>query len=149
MKARATAILVAALLVLAGGLYAGVAPANAAASPATLISTFTSVSVYWAPTGGGPQVSASVSYRPLGSAPWTRGADLWFDDRALSGRPPEYRGSIVGLSAGTSYEVKLTLDGSASVTQPVQTWAETFPIGKVIELPANSTTPIDVQEVGS
>jgi Right handed beta helix region len=128
----------------------GAAPASAATDPVSLVPTFSSVGVYWSPANGSSKVVAAVSHRPLGSTAWQQDQDLWFDGRALGGRPAEYRGSIVGLKSGTAYEVRLTLAGtSQSVVTKVQTWSEQFPVGKVVELPANSSKPVDIKETGS
>jgi hypothetical protein len=137
-------------LVLVSTLAVSVPPAHASAGTASFVPTFSAVGIYWSPTGGKSDVVAGVSYRPVGSASWQRGAELWFDDRALENRPKEYRGSIVGLAAGTTYEVRLQLAGtSVSVTDQVRTWSEQFPVAKVLELPATSTKPVDLQEIGS
>jgi hypothetical protein len=142
-----------AVLTLVGVLSStAVGQVSAVAAPASvsLVPTFSSVGLYWSPSGGGSGVTATVAYRPLGSASWQRGADLWFDGRALGDRPKEYRGSIVGLTAGTTYEVRLKLAGtSVSVTKQVKTWSEKFPVARVVELPAKSTKPLDLRHVGS
>jgi len=145
------ALLIAALTFLGvcSATVAGAAPAHAAEA-ASLVPTFSSVGVYWSPTGGSTTAPAQVSYRLAGSTSWQRGQDLWFDDRALAGRPQEYRGSIVGLAAGTVYDVRLSLAGaSTAVTQQVRTWSEDFPVAAVVELPATSTKPVDLQRIGS
>ncbi|CAA9312792.1 MAG: hypothetical protein AVDCRST_MAG07-610 [uncultured Frankineae bacterium] len=127
----------------------GGAPPAEAASSATLIPTFSSVSVYWSPSGGSSGTKATVHYRPRGADSWKRGTDLSFDGRALAGRPREYRGSLLGLRAGTTYDVKLALSGtSRTVTQQVKTWSERFPIGKRIELPRSSSKPVEITQVG-
>ena len=149
---RRVAVLLAALAVLLG-LPAGAlsaTAASAASAPASLVPTFSSVGVYWSPLGGSASVAATTHYRPLGTATWQRGTDLWFDGRAQAGRPQEYRGSLLGLRSGTTYEVRLAMAGTAeTVTQTVRTWSESFPVGKRIELPASSTRPLDLTEVGS
>ncbi|MDP9407922.1 MAG: right-handed parallel beta-helix repeat-containing protein [Actinomycetota bacterium] len=148
MKGRLVALL-AALALLAPPLVALPAVASAATAPA-LISTFTSVSVYWQPSGGSASKRATVSYRPSGESSWRQGQDLWFDGRKLGGRPAEYRGSIVELAPGTTYEVRLALSGTdTTVTSRVRTWAEEFPVGQVVELPATSSKPLQVQRKGS
>ena len=151
MKARLIVLLAAlALLAAVSPVAVGVAPAQAAAGSTSLVPTFSSVGVYWSPAGGGSKVTGKVSYRELGSSSWTQGSDLWFDGRAVADRPAEYRGSLVDLEADTTYEVRLELAGtSTSVIERVQTWSEDHPIGSVVELPATSTKPVDLQRIGS
>ena len=146
-------VLCAALLL---GLPAAAAPAAAATSTTSttsapeLVPTFSAVGVYWSPAGAGASTTATVRYRALGAASWTRGADLWFDGRALAGRPREYRGSVVGLEAGTTYEVELALEGTSTrAAARVSTWSESFPIARTVELPARSTSPVELSLTGS
>jgi hypothetical protein len=125
------------------------APAQAASAP-SLVPTFSSVGIYWAPAGGSSGTRATVSYRALGASAWQRGTDLWFDGRAVAGRPKEYRGSLLGLASGTTYEVKLALsETSTAVSSRIRTWSESFPIAKRIELPARSSTPVEITQTGS
>ncbi len=151
MKARLLPLVTAAaLLVGTPTAVVGVTAASAATAVASLVPTFSSAGVYWKPAGGGASKAVTVQYRALGSTTWTQGQDLWFDGRALAGRPAEYRGSIVGLAAGTTYDVRLTVAGtSTSVTQQVTTWAEEFPVATTIELPASSSKPLDLSRTGS
>ena len=146
MKTRAAAL---AALLLCLTLVPWTSPAQAAVAP-SLVPTFSSVGLYWAAPGGSSGTRATVSYRPLGSGEWRRGTDLWFDGRAVAGRPKEYRGSLIGLASGTTYEVRLALSGtSTAVTSRVRTWSEAFPIGRRIELPASSSRPVEITQTGS
>ncbi|SDQ67979.1 right-handed parallel beta-helix repeat-containing protein [Quadrisphaera sp. DSM 44207] len=151
MRVRSTVLVaVLALLGMVASTLAGAVPASAAPAAPKLVPTFSSVGVYWSPEGGKQGVAAQVRYRPVGSSSWRRGADLWFDGRALGGRPAEYRGSIVGLDDGTTYEVELALGGtSTTTTQRVRTWSDRFPVGQVVELPATSTAPVTIRRTGS
>jgi hypothetical protein len=151
LKARVIRLLAAlTFLGMVSTLAVSAPPAQAAEDTVSLVPTFSAVSVYWSPTGGKSEVTAEVSYRRAGSGSWQKGADLWFDKRAIGDRPKEYRGSIVGLAAGTTYEVRLKLAGkSVSVTKQVKTWSEEFPVATVVELPANSTKPVNLQRIGS
>jgi hypothetical protein len=112
------------------------------------VPTFESVGLYWSLPQGSPTVTAQVAYRVAGETAWKAAQDLWYDGRALGGRPAEYRGSIVGLKPGTTYEVRLTLAGTPVVqTLQVATWSETFPIARTVELPARSTTMLEIKDV--
>lgn len=123
-----------------------------ALSPAPLLASFSAVptfeciGLYWAPEGGGDHLAAQVQYRPLGYGNWSRAHDLWYAP-AEAGRPAEYRGSIVNLRAGTTYEVRLTLgDDDADETQLVTTWSNDFPIARVIQV-TDSNIPLEISDV--
>jgi hypothetical protein len=61
----------------------------------------------------------------------------------------DYRGSIVGLTPGTHYEIKLTLAGTATEeTLTAVTWDEDFPEGEVATV-ADATSPCDITESGT
>jgi len=57
------------------------------------VPTFESVGLYWSLPQGSPKVAAQVAYRAAGETAWKAAQDLWYDGRALGGRPAEYRGS--------------------------------------------------------
>lgn len=112
------------------------------------VPTFESVGLYWSRPEGSEEVAAKVAYRIAGEPEWKAAQDLWFDGRAKAGRPPEYRGSIVGLKNGARYEVRLSLAGTPVVqTLQVTTWSEKFPIAKTVELPANSAAMLEIKDV--
>jgi hypothetical protein len=149
VKGRLVALLCSLALLVPAGVVLTAGPAAAVASP-ELVPTFTSAGIYWAPSGASKDRRATVRYRVAGESTWRDGQDLWFDGRALAGRPAEYRGSVVALAPGTTYEVRLALAGTdTAVTTKVKTWAERFPIGQVIELPATSSKPLQIQRKGS
>jgi hypothetical protein len=153
VKARLVSLLAAtALLSPATVSVLGAGPAGAVvpAGTVSLVPTYNSVGVYWNPTGGSATKKATVAYRVAGSATWKPAMDLTFDGRALAGRPAEYRGSIVGLAAAATYDVKLTLVGTTTTaTQQVRTWTEKFPVAATIELPATSSKPLELSRIGS
>ncbi|RFP12455.1 hypothetical protein D0T26_24590 [Duganella sp. BJB489] len=98
----------------------------------TTVPTFQSIGIYWAPPAGGSNMPSRVKYRKQGDQAWKDGLPLWFDPRNK-----EYRGSLVMLDAGTSYEIQLSLlnqpDITATTTQA--TWTDQFPVGRTITLP--------------
>jgi len=111
----------------------------------TAIPTFNSIGLYWAPAGGSEDNQCQVQYRIAGEQNWQEALPLWFD-----ARDNEYRGSIVNLASGTSYEIKLTLQNSGlSKILTVQTWNEEFPIGKTVYLPETSSQTLVIDESGS
>lgn len=128
-------------------------------APLTAIATFESIGIYWAPPRPREErpddikgLRTRVQYRKQGEQGWSSGLPLWFDPRNK-----EYRGSLVGLAAGTSYEISLSLidnDGvptgtTASITQ--STWTETanLPVSKTITLPANGSATYNVNVSGT
>ena len=109
----------------------------------TAVSTFESIGLYWAGTsgqGGGSNVVCNVQYRVAGSnSSWKTGYPLWYDTRQHNAndvpaqgynqkwlytgvtRPAnEYRGSIVGLTAGTNYEIQVSLQGTSATNTITQ-----------------------------
>jgi len=101
----------------------------------SLVSTFTSLSIYWKPEAGGPKNRASVEYRKTSAEPWRDAQALWYDDATDHPYwPGSYRGSIVGLAPGTTYEVRLTLASGRSVTVEAETWSETSAVQRLIEV---------------
>lgn len=110
------------------------------AGGATAIVTFESIGLYWSPAGGAAGRACSVQYRVAGDVPWKQGLDLWFD-----ARNGEYRGSLVLLRPGTSYQVKLSLTGATTeATLTARTWSEAFPIGATVALPTTSSATLQL-----
>jgi PKD repeat protein len=97
------------------------------------VATFHSIGLYWYDPSGG--ATAKVQFREQGSADWRSGLDLWYDTRNS-----EYRGSLVELRPGTTYDVQITRNNVvvAQLTgaQAPKTWSETF------DVPANYTITV-------
>lgn len=107
---------------------------------ASAVTTFHSIGLYWSGSGGNTSTTCNVAYRVAGSGSAFRSAyPLWFDSRSVGGRPAnEYRGSIVGLQPGTSYEIQLTA-GNAINTLTTSTWVETPTVVSTTTLSAPTT----------
>jgi MYXO-CTERM domain-containing protein len=122
-------------------------PVNAHAA-IEAVPTFHSVGLSWSGSGGGG--ASIVRYRVQGTTDWKVSYPLWFDARAVGGRPAgEYRGSLVGLKPGTAYEIELSLDGKpAKESVTVSTWSETFPVGKTTTV-MDSAATLRITESGS
>ena len=132
------------ILLLLGGARA----AQADVAPSS-VATFESIGLYWSPSAA-PNQAAMVEYRLAGlNGIWNKATNLWYDGRALNGRPPEYRGSIVGLIPGMSYEIRTTLADGTSSTITATTMSESFPVGETVLLPATSNTPINITAGGT
>jgi len=96
------------------------------------VPTFECLGLYWSPPEGTAQATCAVRFRPAGAKEWREGLPLWLDARV-----GEYRGSLVGLSPGTSYEVRLALMGKrVSATLGVTTWDEAFPVAATVTVAA-------------
>ena len=116
------------------------------------VPTFNCIGLTWSPAAGASDIPCSVRYRAEGETTWQEALPLWYDDFDHPGRPErsgEYRGSLVNLSAGTAYEIGLTLEGSPEVIVMADTWSESFPIARTVTLPAGGRGPYRIREGGS
>ena len=94
------------------------------------VPTFECLGLYWSPPEGSADATCAVRYRAMGAKEWREALPLWFDPRDR-----EYRGSVVGLVAGTGYEVRLSLP-NASATLAAETWNERFPVSATVYVPS-------------
>jgi hypothetical protein len=101
--------------------------------------------LYWTPGSDAAAAGCEVKYRKAGDAAWKDGLALWYD-----ARDGECRGSLVHLSPGSAYEVRLkTRDGKQSELK-ASTWPEDFPVARIVTLPAGtSTQPLAITQGGS
>ncbi len=112
------------------------------------IPTFHCLGLYWSPPGGAPGKEVQVRYRRLGTSEWKEGLPMRYNpipktDEDLT----DYRGSIVHLTPGTTYEVKLTFAGTTT-NLTATTWSERFPEGKTVRV-ENRNTPLVISESGT
>ncbi len=115
------------------------------AKPARAVSTFECIGLYWTPEGGGENVTCMPKYRPSDAAEWKEGFPLWFDSRDR-----EYRGSLVHLNPGTTYEIELALAGSGVKTNiRAATWSEDFPISETVRVDEMSSVPLVITKGGT
>lgn len=108
------------------------------------VSTFHAISLYWSPAGGEPNKKVLVQYSVAGANEWKPGFSMKYLPIAGCGINPEtgerydkadYRGSIVDLTPGMTYDIQMTLEGTATTTTiQAATWSETFPIGQTINV---------------
>jgi len=125
------------------------ATATSAAEP-TAVATFHSLGLYWTPDSGA-SVDRQVEVRfrePQGS--WRDGLPMRFNPIAGTDEDlADYRGSLVHLKPGTSYEIELTLEGTSETsTLQTSTWPEQFPEGTVVTVDDSSAT-LDISESGT
>jgi len=114
------------------------------------IPTFHCLGLYWSPQGGSPEKQVQVRYRPRGEGAWKEALPMRHNpipgtDEDLA----DYRGSIVNLRPATTYEVQLTLAGTAAAaTLTAATWSEDFPVGQTVRV-AGGDTPLVIRESGA
>ncbi len=113
----------------------------AADTPASAIATFESIGLYYNRPAAR---ECNVEYRVAGSPKWRQGYPLVYDQREK-----QYRGSLVGLTPDTLYDIRLEADGQ-KVELQARTRSEDFPIGKTTHLPGGTTDqPLHIREGGS
>ena len=153
---NAKAILLAAVTSVAG------AGAALAATGPTAVATFHCVGLYWSPEAGAADNMCRVRYRPIGSDAWNEALPLWLDGRGCEEELPQgngatlpaehcgqYRGSIVNLTAGTEYEVELSLEKTGQrVSLRVRTWDEELPVAETVTV-RDGGKPLLIDKSGS
>ena len=87
------------------------------------VATFECLGIYYKADSENPG-ECSVSYRKTGTESWKQGLSLWFD-----ARDNEFRGSIVGLTPDTVYDIRLQYGGK-DLTFQAKTRSEQIPAGK-------------------
>jgi len=131
------------------------APVGTSSTAIRTVATFNNVSLYYKPSEASTHREALVRYRVKGTAIFSQAHSLWYDKRGpaeMNGnteRSYEYRGSIVGLKSGTTYEVEVFLTGVNLVAATtVTTMNENFPIAKTIVIDSSHST-LTITEGGS
>ena len=110
----------------------------------TAVPTFECISLYWKPGDAGDG-EAKVRFRVQGDSAWREGYPLWYAE--LDG---EFRGSLVGLRSGTTYEIELTSPSGKKASLTSATRSEQFPIGKTTHLPGGEMDkPLKITESGT
>lgn len=102
------------------------------------VSTYESISLAWSPVEGRPDRICKVDFRKKGTQEWEEGFPLWFDNRDW-----EYRGSLVELDPGTSYEIRLQLEGlGVEQRSTAKTWTENVRIADTVFVSSRNKTLI-------
>ena len=108
------------------------------------VPTYESAGLYWSAPGANATTGCQVKFRVTGAAAWTQGLDMWFDSAAN-----ECRGSLVGLAAGTSYDVQFNLPGAAaSKGLTFSTWSNSKPVASTVNVASGSGT-LNITQGGS
>jgi hypothetical protein len=109
----------------------------------TAVSTFECISLYWKPGDAGGE--AKVRFRAQGDNTWREGYPLWYAER-----DGEYRGSLVYLHPGTTYEIELTSPSGKQASLTAATRSDQFPVGKTTYLPGGEMDkPVRITESGT
>lgn len=114
------------------------------------IPTFHCLGLYWTPPGGAADKEVKVRYRQQGASEWKEALPMRYNpipktDEDLA----DYRGSIVHLQPGTTYEVQLSLVGTQTSTNlNATTWSEKFSVGETVRV-TNRDTPFAITESGT
>lgn len=137
----------------ASGLFPAVLLAAALPSVGTTpfaIPTFHCLGVYWSPAGGAAGKDVLVRYRRQGTSEWRDALPMRYNPIAKTDEDlTDYRGSIVHLQPATTYEIQLTLAGTATTaTLTAKTWSEEYPVGETIRV-GNQDTPLVVKKSGT
>ena len=126
---------------------AGDAPAP---GEAWAVPTFHCLGLYWSPPGGSADKPVRVRFRPQGATAWQDGLPLRYHPIAETDDDfSDYRGSIVHLQPGTTYDVELTLAGTnTSARLTAATWSETFPVGETVRVDSRHE-PLAITQSGA
>ena len=106
-------------------------------SGVSAVPTYEAVGLYWnGPSGATSGGGCEVKFRVSGSSAWTQGLAMVYDSGAN-----QCRGSLVSLTAGTTYEAQLNLPGqSPSKSITFTTWSNTKPIAQTVKVASGSQT---------
>ena len=112
------------------------------------VSTFHNISLYWSPVGGSANKKVLVQFKEVNENDWQEALPMKYNPIPNCGINPktnerydkaDYRGSIVNLTPGTTYDIELTLEGTNTVvTLQASTWSEEFPIAQTIVVPSQT-----------
>src|SRR5712671_244689 len=115
------------------------------AKSARALATFESIGLYWTPPGNPGADGCVVQFKKSTESAWKPGLNMWYDSR-----DNECRGSLVQLSPGTAYDVRMGLGSTYAAQLSARTWSEQFPIARTITLPAGTQAqPLDITQGGS
>ena len=108
---------------------------------AFLVPTFHCIGIYWSPMGGGAEHRVLVKYRRNGQQQWRTGLPLRYHPIDTPECKADYRGSLVNLTPGTTYDIALALEGtSRRVECRGTTWSEEFPVNSIVKVSDRDTT---------
>src|SRR5262245_40550642 len=107
------------------------------------VATFHSASLYWTVAGGGDSARAYATFSRTGETAGQTSLDLVYDSTRH-----EYCGSLLNLTAGSTYSVTLYLNGAATESATVQTWSESFPVARTVQVKTGrQAEPLKIKNV--
>ncbi len=115
------------------------------------VATFHCLGLYWSPAGGAADKLAHVRFRPQGApeSAWREGYPMRFHPIAGTDLDlADYRGSLVHLMPGTTYEIELSLAGAGTRARlTAATWGEEFPQGETVRV-SSGDQPLAITQSG-
>ena len=115
----------------------------------TTVPTFECIGIYWSPEGGSVDKDVLVKFRKAGTTEWHHGLNMKYNPIDPDYDGGDYRGSIVNLTPGTKYEIRLQLEGTdREITYIEKTWPEEFPVKKTYH-PGNRSKQLTITESGT
>src|SRR5260221_9551077 len=100
------------------------------------VPTYEAAGLYWSNAGANSQTGCEVKFRKSGDANWSQGLAMWFD-----ARNGECRGSIVGLTNGTTSEAQMNLPGQAAAKSVTfTTWSNAMPVAGTVKAASGAST---------
>ena len=116
---------------------------------ASCVPTFHCLSVYWSPEGGEIGKKVLVKFRAASEQLWHDGLPMRYNPIQTPECKGDYRGSIVNLTPGTTYEIGLTLEGTSTHTElKGTTWSEKFPVSSTIKC-ENKNATLTIKQSGT
>lgn len=113
------------------------------------VPTFHCLGVYWSPEGGEAGKQVLLRFRERGQRSWRDGLPMRHHPVDTPECKADYRGSIVDLKPGTSYEVSLRLEGTETQAMlESATWSESFPVGAAVKTESRDGT-LEIEDSGT
>jgi len=128
-------------ILLCAVLMGTIRPASCAGAEPFAVPTFHCIGLYWSPPGGGPGKKVLVRFREAGKRRWRDGLPMRYNPVDTPECRADYRGSIVNLTPGVRYEIRLALEGTrVEARLAAATWSENFPVGSVVRVKGGKKT---------
>lgn len=116
---------------------------------ATLVPTLHCIGNYWSPPEGSNAKSVSVKFRQTGQSEWFADHPLQIAPIDTPESKGDYRGSLVNLTPGTSYDIELPVEGTDRKTwSQCTTWSEELPVKSVVSV-ADQKSTFTIDQSGS
>ncbi len=116
-------------------------PRDSGEHAAILVPTFHCISIYWSPPEGGQERQTLVRYRRSGEQQWHAGLPLRYHPIDTPECKADYRGSLVNLTPGTTYDIELTLEQTDQRAEcQATTWTENFAVQSTVKVTDRDTT---------